>query len=118
MAVVAAKDGALLVATAARAAKATNIQRDDQVSLCLLSDDWYGPWMHVDGKAEVVRMPEALPLLREYQLTTSADFEDWDAFSTRMAMEGRVAIRIVVTGMTQARSSNQRQNPHNSAWST
>ena len=36
------------------------------MSLCVLSDDWDGPYVHVDGRAEVLDMPDALDGLVDY----------------------------------------------------
>ena len=40
-------------------AKAANAERDPRVSVCVLSDEWNGAWVQVDGDAEVLHMPEA-----------------------------------------------------------
>ena len=36
-----------------------NAERDPRVSVLVLSDDWNGPWVQVDGDAEVLHMLEA-----------------------------------------------------------
>src|SRR5699024_12360663 len=46
--------GRLVVATYPQRAKVANIRRDPAVSACVLSDEWNGPYVHLDGTAEVV----------------------------------------------------------------
>src|SRR4051812_29855276 len=59
-------EGRLVVSTYPERAKAPNARRDERVSVCVLSDDWNGPYVQVDGRAEVLDMPEALDGLVEY----------------------------------------------------
>src|SRR5579871_1781111 len=93
MATVADDAGNVLTATSARNAKAYNLARDPRVTLCLFTERWPGPWLHVDGEAELTRLPDAMPLLHDYytrrgQDTTTAEFRE------RMLTEDRVLIRI------------------------
>src|SRR6476661_359441 len=53
-------DGRIVVSTYPQRAKAANARRDPAVSLCVLADDFDGPWVQVDGSAEVLDLPEAL----------------------------------------------------------
>jgi hypothetical protein len=39
----------------------------------VLSDDWNGPWVQVDGDADVLHMPEALDSLVEYFRSISGE---------------------------------------------
>lgn len=48
-------DGRLLVATYPSRAKTRNARRDPRVSILVLSDDFGGPWVQLDGEARVVR---------------------------------------------------------------
>src|SRR5437016_11361454 len=57
MSVVADDDGNILTATRARNAKAYNLARDPHATLCLFTERWPGPWMHVEGEAEIERLP-------------------------------------------------------------
>src|SRR3954453_22100474 len=50
--------GRIVVATYPSRAKTRNAVRDSRVSVVVLSDDWNGPWVQVDGEAEVLHMPE------------------------------------------------------------
>ncbi len=50
-------DGRIVVSTYPGRAKTHNARRDPRVSMCVLSDAWDGPYVQVDGTAEVLDMP-------------------------------------------------------------
>jgi PPOX class probable F420-dependent enzyme len=96
--------GDVLTATRASNAKVANLERDPRATLCLFDERWPGPWAHVDGQAQITRLPEAMPLLASYynmrgQDTTTA------AFRERMERENRVLIRVKVTHVARPRSA-------------
>ena len=93
MSVVADDDGNILTATRARNAKAYNLARDPHATLCLFTERWPGPWMHVEGEAEIERLPEAMPLLADYYRRRGQDTTT-EAFRERMTTENRVLIRV------------------------
>jgi PPOX class probable F420-dependent enzyme len=97
--VVAAVDdgGRIVVSTRETAVKTRNLQRDNRVSVCVLSDTFFGEWVQLDGTAEVVHMPDALPLLEDYYRRVSGEHPDWDDYRRAMAAERRVAVRVSVT---------------------
>lgn len=49
--------GRIVVSTYPERAKTRNAKRDERVSLIVLSDDWNGPWVQIDGTAEVIDSP-------------------------------------------------------------
>ena len=93
MAVVADEDGNVLTATKARNAKTYNLARDPRAVLCLFNEQWPGPWMQVEGEAEITRLPDAMPLLEDYYRRRGQDTTT-DAFHQRMLTENRVLIRV------------------------
>jgi PPOX class probable F420-dependent enzyme len=86
--------GRALVSTREGLAKERNASRDPQVSLCVVSEEWYGPWVHLDGRAEVVRQPDALDLLVDYYRRISGEHPDWDDYRRVMVADRRVVLRI------------------------
>ena len=62
--------------------------------MCVLSDDFGGAWVQVDGTAEVVRMPEALDGLVDYFRCISGEHPDWDEYRAAMRLQDKVLIRI------------------------
>ncbi|MFC8850398.1 MULTISPECIES: PPOX class F420-dependent oxidoreductase [unclassified Micromonospora] len=90
--------GRLVISTYPERAKARNIRRDPRVSACVLSDDWDGPWVQVDGTAEVLDLPEALDPLVEYFRSISGEHPDWAEYRAAMARQGKSLIRVTIDG--------------------
>jgi PPOX class probable F420-dependent enzyme len=88
--------GRIVISTYPERAKATNARRDPRVSMCLLSEDWNGPWVQVDGTAEVLDLPEALEPLVEYFRCISGEHPDWDEYRAAMRKQGKSLIRITI----------------------
>ena len=88
--------GRLVVSTYPERAKVTNIRRDPRVSACVLSDDWNGPWVQLDGTAEVLDLPEALDPLVEYFRCISGEHPDWDEYREAMRRQGKSLIRVTI----------------------
>jgi PPOX class probable F420-dependent enzyme len=87
-------EGRIVVATYPQRVKTRNARRDPRVSVCVLSDDWNGPYVQVDGRAEVLDMPEALDGLVEYFRCISGEHPDWDEYRQAMARQNKSLIRI------------------------
>ncbi|MEV4498303.1 PPOX class F420-dependent oxidoreductase [Micromonospora arborensis] len=88
--------GRLVVSTYPERAKVTNIRRDPRVSACVLSDDWDGPWVQIDGTAEVLDLPEALDPLVEYFRSIAGEHPDWDDYRAAMVRQGKSLIRVTI----------------------
>ncbi|MFE9691511.1 PPOX class F420-dependent oxidoreductase [Micromonospora sp. NPDC005806] len=89
-------EGRLVISTYPERAKAANIRRDPRVSACVLSEDWNGPWVQVDGTAEVLDLPEALEPLVEYFRSISGEHPDWDEYREAMVKQGKSLIRVTI----------------------
>ena len=50
--------GRIVVSTYPERAKTRNARRDPRVSVLVLSDEWNGPWVQIQGSAEVVDVPD------------------------------------------------------------
>ncbi|MEV4554009.1 PPOX class F420-dependent oxidoreductase [Nonomuraea wenchangensis] len=87
-------DGRIVVSTYPERAKTRNAKRDERVSICVLSDDWNGPWVQVDGRAEVLDMLEALDGLVEYYRCIAGEHPDWDEYREAMRRQDKSLIRI------------------------
>jgi PPOX class probable F420-dependent enzyme len=91
-------EGRVVVATYPQRAKAVNARRDPAVSLCVLSADFDGPWVQVDGEAEVLDLPEALEPLVDYYRAISGEHPDWDEYRAAMSRQGKALLRVTPTG--------------------
>ncbi len=87
-------DGMITVSTRETAMKVKNVRRDPRVSLCVMSDGFFGDWIQVDGSARVVSLPEAMELLVEYYRSLAGEHSDWDEYRAAMEREKRVLVRI------------------------
>ena len=88
--------GRVVVSTYPSRAKVVNARRDPAVSLCVLSDDWDGPWVQVDGRAEVLDLPDAFEPLVECFRSISGEHPDWDEYRAAMARQGKALLRITL----------------------
>src|SRR3954463_8830143 len=91
-------EGRVVISTYPQRAKVANARRESAVSLCVLSDDWDGPWVQVDGEAEVLDLPDALEPLVDYYRSISGEHPDWDEYRTAMTRQGKSLMRIELTG--------------------
>ena len=89
--------GRIVVSTYPGRAKARNAARNPQVSALFLSDDWNGPWVQVDGDAEVLHMPDAEQGLVDYYRCISGEHPDWAVYREAMRLQGKSLIRITPT---------------------
>ncbi|MFF6998830.1 PPOX class F420-dependent oxidoreductase [Streptomyces sp. NPDC008313] len=106
--------GRIVVSTYPERAKTRNAKRDERVSLIVLSDEWDGPWVQVDGTAEVVDCPESVEPLVEYYRNISGEHPDWDEYREAMRKQGKSIIRVtpvrwgpVATGGFPARPASR-----------
>ncbi|MFI2641704.1 PPOX class F420-dependent oxidoreductase [Streptomyces sp. NPDC018610] len=105
--------GRIVVSTYPERAKTRNAKRDARVSLVVLSDEWNGPWVQIDGTAEVVDAPDSVEPLVEYYRNIAGEHPDWDEYRGAMLKQGKSIIRItperwgpVATGGFPARLVN------------
>jgi len=87
-------DGRLTVSSRETAYKTKHLRADPWVQVCVMSDRFFGEWVYVEGKAEVVSLPEAMEPLVEYYRGTSGEADDWDDYRAGMERERRVILRI------------------------
>ncbi|QGQ18290.1 TIGR03618 family F420-dependent PPOX class oxidoreductase [Cellulomonas sp. JZ18] len=88
------EQGRIVVSTYPGRAKTRNAERDPRVSVCVLSDDWNGAWVQVDGTAEVLHMPEAEDALVDYYRCIAGEHPDWDEYRAAMRLQGKSLIRV------------------------
>ncbi len=89
-------EGRIVISTYPDRAKAHNVRRDPRVSVCVLSDDFGGAWVQVDGTAEVLDLPEALEPLVDYFRCISGEHPDWDEYRQAMRDQGKSLIRVTI----------------------
>lgn len=95
--IVAAVDDDRLIVISSRetAYKVKYLREDPWAQVCMFSERFYGPWIWVEGKADVVSLPDAMEPLVDYRrrFADSAGI-NWDDYRQRMEREQRVLIRL------------------------
>ena len=86
--------GRIVISTYPERAKARNARRDERVSVMVLSDDFGGPWVQVDGTAEVLDIPEAVEPLVDYYRSISGEHPDWAEYREAMTKQGKSLLRV------------------------
>jgi PPOX class probable F420-dependent enzyme len=87
-------EGRIGIATYPERAKAVNVGRHGRAAAVVLSDEFDGPWVQVEGPAELVTLPDAVEPLVEYFRSISGEHPDWDEYRAAMTSQGKALIRI------------------------
>ena len=88
--------GRVVVSSYPERAKSINAKRNPAASMVVMSDEFGGEWIQLDGTAEVLDMPEALDGLVEYFRVISGEHPDWDEYRQAMAHQGKCLIRLTI----------------------
>ncbi len=88
--------GRLVVATYPQRAKTANARRDPRATAVVLSDDWDGAWVQLEGTLEVLDVPEAVEPMVEYYRSISGEHPDWDEYRAAMLRQGKSLLRMTI----------------------
>lgn len=86
--------GRVVIASYPQRAKAANLRRRPQASVVVLSDEFNGPYVQVDGDAEVIGLPDAVEPLVDYYRAIAGEHPDWAEYRQAMVQQGKCLIRI------------------------
>lgn len=86
--------GRIVVSTYPERAKTRNAKRNPAASVIVLSDDFGGAWVQVDGTAEVIDIPDSVEPLVEYYRSISGEHPDWNEYREAMVRQGKSLIRV------------------------
>ena len=89
-------EGRAVISSRETAYKVKNIERNPNVTLCVINDRFFGDWMQIEGPAEIVRLPEAMEGLVDYYRRISGEHPDWDDYRAAMERDRRVLLRIEI----------------------
>ena len=87
-------EGRAIISSRETAYKARNLRRDPWAQACVFTDRFFGRWLYIEGRAEVLSLPAALDPLIDYYKRFPDENPDWDDYRARMERERRVLIRI------------------------
>lgn len=89
-------EGRVAISSYPERAKSKNAARNEHASVCVLSNDFNGEWVQVDGRIEVVRQPDAVQALVEYYRSINGEHPDWDEYRQAMVRQGKVLLRLTI----------------------
>ena len=88
--------GRAIIASRETAYKVRNLRRDPRAALCVFAEAFIGPWVQIEGTAEVVTLPEAMEPLVDYYRRLAGEHPDWDDYRRAMTADRRALIRITI----------------------
>ncbi|HEY7175841.1 MAG TPA: PPOX class F420-dependent oxidoreductase [Micromonosporaceae bacterium] len=90
--------GRIVISTYPDRAKAINLRRDARASVMVQSDDWDGPYVQLNGTAEVLDMPsqETEDALVGYFRCIAGEHSDWNEYREAMRRQGKSLVRISI----------------------
>jgi PPOX class probable F420-dependent enzyme len=88
--------GRAIISSRATAYKARNLRRDPRATLCVFVEAFTGPWVQIEGTAEVLTGPEAVEPLVDYYRRLAGEHPDWDDYRRVMLADHRALIRITI----------------------
>ena len=91
------QEGRIVISSYPERAKTTNARRRPEVSVMVLSDDFGGAWVQVDGDCEVIDAPDSVEPLVDYFRCISGEHPDWDEYRQAMLDQGKSILRLTPT---------------------
>lgn len=86
--------GRIVIASYPQRAKSANLRRDGRASVVVLSDEFDGPYLQVDGDGEVIDLPDAVEPLVDYFRAIAGEHPDWAEYRQAMAEQGKCLLRL------------------------
>lgn len=91
------EQGRIVISTYPDRAKTANARRHPEVSVMVLSEDFDGAWVQVDGDCEVIDAPDSVEPLVDYFRSISGEHPDWAEYRQAMLDQGKSLLRITPT---------------------
>ena len=88
-------NGRVIISSRETAFKIKNLRRDLRASLCVFTEAFHGlGWVQINGKAEVISLPEALDFLKDWHRRVKGEHPNWAEHKKTMEKQRRVILRI------------------------
>jgi PPOX class probable F420-dependent enzyme len=88
--------GRAIISSRETAYKVRNLRRNPRAALCVFVEEFTGPWVQIEGTAEVVTFPEAMEPLVDYYRRLAGEHPDWDDYRRAMTADRRALIRVTI----------------------
>lgn len=89
-------DGKVVISTRETAYKVRNLRRHPTATLCVFTDNFFGPWIQIDGTTQIIPLPQAMDGLIDYYRRISGEHPDWDDYRAAMERDQRVMLRLSI----------------------
>lgn len=86
--------GRIVISSREPAYKVRNLKADPRAVLCAFQDQFFGPWVRVSGRAEIIPLPAAMDGLIALYRQIAGEHPDWDDYRAAMERDRRVLIAI------------------------
>jgi PPOX class probable F420-dependent enzyme len=89
--------GRVILTARERTYKVKNIRRNPQISQLVFGDRFHGSnYIQIDGRAEIVRHPEAMDIVIDWYRQLNGEHPKWDEYKEKVKAEGRIAMRVTI----------------------
>ena len=89
-------EGRVVVSSRETAYKVRHLRALPYAAICAFTNDFFGPWVQVEGPVDVVSLPDAMEPLIDYYRSISGEHPDWDDYRAAMEKDQRVILRMTV----------------------
>ena len=96
--------GQAVISSRETAFKTKNVRRDPRATATVFTDNWYGPFVQIEGTATITSLPEAMEELVDYYRGIAGEHPDWDDYRAAMEKEKRLVIKIDIERAGPSRS--------------
>ena len=88
--------GRAIISSGETTYKVRNLRRDPRAALCVFVEAFRGPWVQMEGTAEIVTLPEAMEPLVDYYRRLAGEHPNWEDYRRAMTADRRALIRITI----------------------
>ena len=88
--------GRAIISSGETTYKVRNLRRDPRATLCVFVEAFRGPWVQIEGTAEIVTLPDAMEPLVDYYRRLAGEHPDWGDYRRAMMADRRALIRITI----------------------
>ena len=90
-------DGRVVITCRGNTYKVKNIKRNPKISLLVYGEQFHGSnYIQIDGKAEIILLPHAMPIVLDWHRQIRGEPASWDEVRKKTLAEDRIAILVTI----------------------